>query len=303
VNVDIWRAMVLGIVQGLTEFLPISSSAHLILVPYAFGWPDHGQRFDVALHLGTLAALLLYFWVDWMRLALAVVGRSGKADPAERRLAWAIVIGCVPAVIVGIKLEQLAEDTLRNPHLIAVTLIVMGLAMGAADQLGKRVRTLRDLTWVDALWIGCAQALSLVPGVSRSGVTLTAGRALGFRREDAARFSFLLSAPITAGAALFKLRHLVTEGLPPHERLVFGVGILASGLVGYLAISFLLSYLRRGNLFIFVLYRLLLGVLILVAPSLLGPYWVVAGCLFLLALFLPRRSGTVVTAPDAADAS
>jgi undecaprenyl-diphosphatase len=301
-NMGVGQAIVLGIVQGLTEFLPISSSAHLILVPYAFGWPDHGQRFDVALHLGTLAALLIYFWGDWVRLAQGVVGGSGKADPMERRLALAIVVGCVPAVIVGIKLEQVAEETLRSPHLIAVMMILMGLAMGAADYLGRRVRTLQGMTWVDALWIGCAQAFSLVPGVSRSGVTLTAGRALGFRREDAARFSFLLSAPITAGAALFKLRHLVAEGLPPHERLVFGVGILASGVVGYVAIAFLLSYLRRGNLLVFVLYRLLLGVLILLAPSLLGPYWLVAGCLFLLALFLPRRSGVVVTAADSADA-
>jgi undecaprenyl-diphosphatase len=291
---------VLGIVQGLTEFLPISSSAHLILVPRVLGWRDLGLQFDVAIHLGTLAALLIYFRADWVRLARGLLGGSGKAVPAERRLALAIVLGCVPAVIAGVKLEEWAEDTLRNSHLIAITMILMGLAMGAADRLGKRVRSLESLSWLDALWIGCAQALALVPGVSRSGVTLTAGMALGFRRDDAARFSFLLSAPITAGAALYELRHVLTGGLPPHERLVFGAGILASGLVGYLAIAFLLSYLRRGNLLIFVLYRLLLGALILLAPSLVGPYWIASGALVLVALFLPRRSR--VAAADSADA-
>jgi undecaprenyl-diphosphatase len=299
VSPDVWRAVVLGVVQGLTEFLPISSSAHLILVPRVLGWPDLGLSFDVALHLGTLAALLIYFGGDWVRLARSVMSGADRGDPADRRLALAIVIGCVPAVIAGVALEKWAESTLRDPRLIAGTMIVMGLAMGAADRLGKRVRSLEELGWRDALWIGCAQALALVPGVSRSGVTLTAGMGLGFRRDDAARFSFLLSAPITAGAALYALRHVLAGGLPPHERMVFGAGILASGVIGYLAIAFLLAYLRRGNLFIFVLYRLLLGALLLLAPPLIVPFWLISGALFLVALFLPQRARAVVAESDA----
>jgi undecaprenyl-diphosphatase len=299
VSPDVWRAVVLGVVQGLTEFLPISSSAHLILVPRVLGWPDLGLAFDVALHLGTLAALLIYFGGDWVRLVRSVMTGPGRGDPADRRLALAIAIGCVPAVIAGVALEKWAESTLRDPRLIAGTMIVMGLAMGAADRLGKRARSLQSMRWSDALWIGCAQALALVPGVSRSGVTLTAGMGLGFRRDDAARFSFLLSAPITAGAALFALRHVLTGGLPPHERLVFAAGILASGVIGYLAIAFLLSYLRRGNLLIFVLYRLLLGVLLLLAPFLIVPFLLISGVLFLLALFLPQRTSAVVAERDA----
>jgi undecaprenyl-diphosphatase len=308
---DVFRAAILGIVQGLTEFLPISSSGHLILVPHVLHWPDFGQTFDVATHLGTLAALLIYFRADWVSLArsLAPGGRaqgsglraqssepeaeergpragtatatapprvqsagerratSATAASAERRLLWAIVLGCVPAVIAGVFLEKWAETTFRNPLIVAVPMILMALAMAAADRLVRHSRTIDGLGLIDALWIGCAQALALIPGVSRSGSTITAAMALGFRREDAARFSFLMSAPITAGAALYKLRHIVSDGLPPHERLVFLTGILASGIVGYLAIAFLLSYLRRGSLMVFVGYRLVLG------AAMLAMFW------------------------------
>jgi undecaprenyl-diphosphatase len=260
---DVWQAVFLGVVQGLTEFLPISSSAHLILVPRLMGWRDFGLSFDVALHLGTLAALLIYFAPDWLRLARSFRPRAGDVTLPERRLAWCIALGCVPAAIVGVLLEEKAETIFRNPLVIVGPMIGMALLMWAADRFCKHVRSLGHVRWPDALWIGCAQALALVPGVSRSGSTLTAGMALGFRRDDAARFSFLLSAPITAGAALFKLRDLLTEGLPPHERLLFAAGILSSGVVGYLCIAFLLSYLRRGSLLVFVLYRLALGAVLL----------------------------------------
>lgn len=257
----------MGVVQGLTEFLPISSSAHLILVPRLMGWRDFGLSFDVALHIGTLAALLIYFARDWLRLARSFRSGDGEIKLAERRLAWCIALGCVPAVVAGVLLEDLAETLFRNPLVIVGPMIVMALLMGAVDRFGTHERPLGEVRWQDALWIGCAQALALVPGVSRSGATLTAGMALGFRRDDAARFSFLLSAPITAGAALFKLRDLLETGLPPHERLLFAAGILASGIVGYLCIAFLLTYLRRGNLLLFVVYRLALGAL------LLAVYW------------------------------
>lgn len=260
---DLWQAVVLGVVQGLTEFLPISSSAHLILVPRLMGWRDFGLSFDVALHLGTLAALLIYFAPDWARLARGFRPGAGDITLAERRLAWCIALGCVPAAVAGVLLEKTAETLFRNPLVIVGPMIGVALLMGAADRFFKHVRQIEGVRWQDALWIGCAQALALVPGVSRSGATLTAGLALGFRREDAARFSFLLSAPITAGAALFKLRDLASAGLPPHDRLLFAAGILASAVVGYLCIAFLLAYLRRGSLLVFVLYRLILGVVLL----------------------------------------
>jgi undecaprenyl-diphosphatase len=260
---DLLQAVVMGIVQGLTEFLPISSSAHLILVPRLMGWRDFGLSFDVALHIGTLAALLLYFAPDWTRLARSFRPRAGDVTLVERRLAGCIVLGCVPAVLAGVLLEDAAETLFRNPLVIVGPMIAMALLMWVADRFCKHVRTLDQMRWQDALWIGCAQALALVPGVSRSGSTLTAGMAAGFRREDAARFSFLLSAPITAGAVLFKLRDLLSTGLPAQERLLFAAGILTSGVVGYLCIAFLLSYLRRGSLLVFVLYRLALGVVLL----------------------------------------
>jgi undecaprenyl-diphosphatase len=271
---DVLRATVLGIVQGLTEFLPISSSGHLILVPHVLHWPDFGLAFDVATHLGTLAALLIYFWADWVNLARGLVRKDQRAATDDRRrLLWAIVIGCIPAVIAGLFLEKWAKTIFRNPLIVAVPMILMALAMAAADRLFRHSRTLEGghggppLRFSDAVWIGCAQALALIPGVSRSGSTITAAMALGFRREEAARFSFLMSAPITAGAALYELRHVISDGLPPHERMVFLAGILASGIVGFLAIAFLLAYLRRGSLMVFVVYRLALG------AAMLGMFW------------------------------
>jgi undecaprenyl-diphosphatase len=260
---DLWQAIVLGVVQGLTEFLPISSSAHLILVPRLMGWRDFGLSFDVALHIGTLVALLAYFAPEWLRLARSFFPGAGDISRTERRLAACIALGCVPAAIAGVLLEKTAETIFRNPLVIVGPLIGVAILMGAVDRFCKHARSLDGVRWQDAVWIGCAQALALVPGVSRSGATITAGMAFGFRRDAAARFSFLLSAPITAGAALFKLRHLASRGLPADERLLFAAGILASGVVGYLCIAFLLAYLRRGSLLVFVLYRLALGAVLL----------------------------------------
>lgn len=261
---DVGRAAVLGVVQGLTEFLPISSSGHLILVPKLLRWPDFGLSFDVALHLGTLAALLIYFAPDWARMARGFLPTSRGVTAAERRLVWLIALGTVPAVIIGVLIKDWTETVPRQyPILVALPLILVALAMWGADRLCKHVRALETASVRDALLVGCAQALALVPGVSRSGATITAGMVLGFRREDAARFSFLLSAPVTLGAALYKLRDLLREGLPPHLQLVFVVGVLTSALVGYLCIAFLLAYLRRRSLLVFVVYRLALGAVLL----------------------------------------
>jgi undecaprenyl-diphosphatase len=266
-DVTLFQAIVLGIVQGLAEFLPISSSGHLVLVPWLFGWPEHGLTFDLALHLGTSVALLAYFAKDWIVLAKAVL--AGLTDPKVRqsddwRLAWLIVVGCIPAGIVGVLFEDKIEATVRQPALIASLLIVFGLVLLAADRLGKRERPLAEINLMDALAIGFAQVLALAPGVSRSGITLTAGLFRGLDRVAAARYSFLLSAPITIAAALFKLRVLLKEPLNASQTVSFLAGIAAAAIVGALAIGFLLRYLQRRPVDLFVWWRLAFGALVLV---------------------------------------
>ena len=269
------RPVVMGIVQGLGEFLPISSSAHLILVPWFFGWQGDSiidsLTFDVALHLGTLAALLGYFWRDWIELLRAVPGilrwllsaargdLSHKRTPGEQLLTT-IVIATIPAAVSGVLLEKLAERSLRSPLLIAVTIAVVGALLYLADRLRLQTKDLTQVSWRDALLIGCAQACALIPGVSRSGATITMGRFLTFDRETAARYSFLLSAPITGAAVLFKLSDILT--IPASERDIFAVGVLVSGAVGALAIGGLLTYIRRAGFGAFAIYRLALAVVI-----------------------------------------
>jgi undecaprenyl-diphosphatase len=265
-DITITEAIVLGVVQGLAEFLPISSSGHLILVPWLLGWPQHGLTFDLALHLGTSIALLGYFWRDWLVLASAVV--RGLSDAKARashewRLAWFIVLGCIPAAVVGVLFEDVIEATFRQPALIAVLLMAFGLLLLVADRVGKRERALEQITLADALVIGCAQVLALAPGVSRSGITMTAGLFRGLDRGTAARFSFLLSAPITVAAALYKLRVLVREPLSGSEAVAFLVGIATAAVVGALAIGFLLRYLQRQPVDVFVWFRLVAGATVL----------------------------------------
>jgi undecaprenyl-diphosphatase len=266
VDVTLFEAIVLGVVQGLAEFLPISSSGHLILVPWLLGWQPHGLTFDLALHLGTSVALLGYFWRDWLQLGRAVV--AGLSDAKARashewRLAWLIVIGCVPAGLVGVLFEDAIESRLRQPALIATLMIVFALLLLAADRLGRRDRGLPKISLADALVVGCAQVLALAPGVSRSGITMTAGLFQGLDRESAARFSFLLSAPITIAAALYKLRDLVRHPLSGPESVAFLAGTACAAIVGALAIGFLLRYLQHHTVDLFVWYRVTLGVLIL----------------------------------------
>ncbi|MGE3269100.1 MAG: undecaprenyl-diphosphatase UppP [Chloroflexota bacterium] len=271
-NVTLIEAIVLGIVQGLAEFLPISSSGHLILTPWLLGWQEHGLTFDLALHLGTSAALLGYFWRDWLALARAVIAGLGSATARashEWRLAWLIVLGCLPAGIVGVMFESVVETAFRRPALIAVLLMVFGLVLLAADRLGSQKRSLQQIVLMDAVVIGCAQVLALMPGVSRSGITLTAGLFRGLDRPSAARFSFLLSAPITIAAALYKLRVLVKQPPNSAELLVFAAGVAAAAIVGALAIGFLLRYLQRQPVDLFVWYRVAAGLLVL-ALVLLG---------------------------------
>jgi undecaprenyl-diphosphatase len=271
-NVSLFEAVVLGVVQGLAEFLPISSSGHLILVPWLLGWPEHGLTFDLALHLGTSAALLVYFWRDWINLARAVL--RGLTDAKARastewRLAWYIVLGCLPAAIVGVLFEDAIEATFRQPILIASLLIVFGLVLLAADRMGARSRELGRITMTDAIVIGLAQVLALMPGVSRSGITMTAGLFRGLDRAAAARFSFLLSAPITIAAALYKLRVLLKEPPTGAETVAFIAGAAVAAIVGALAIGFLLRFLQRQPVDVFVWYRIAAGALV-IAVVLLG---------------------------------
>jgi len=266
VDVTLFEAIVLGIVQGLAEFLPISSSGHLILVPWVLGWREHGLTFDLALHLGTSVALLAYFWRDWVTLVRAVLAGLVRPDARKSdhwRLAWLIVIGCIPAGVVGVLFEDVIESALRSPTQIAVLLIVFGLVLLAADRIGKRSRHLQQVTLTDALVIGFAQVLALAPGVSRSGITMTAGLFRGLDRGSAARFSFLLSAPITVAAALYKLRVLVRQPPAGAELVMFLAGIVAAAIVGALAIGFMLRYLQRQPVDLFVWYRVAAGVLVL----------------------------------------
>jgi undecaprenyl-diphosphatase len=276
----IYQAIVLAVVQGLTEFLPISSTAHLWLFPWLLGWKDPGLTFDVALHAGTLLAVLAYFWRYWVEMATMAVGLSGggaaaptagatghsaSADLRENpRLLWYLVIATIPAALAGWRFEHAAEEQLRSPIIIGVALIVIGLFMWAGDWLGKRERDLGHVGLLDSFLVGVAQALAVIPGVSRSGVTMTAGLFRRMKRETAARFSFLLSTPIIAGAALKKALEIRHAGLPRDMRLPFLGGAIISAVVGYLVIAVLIRYLERRTFKVFVVYRVVLGVIVLV---------------------------------------
>jgi undecaprenyl-diphosphatase len=266
------QALIMGIVQGLTEFLPISSSGHLIVVPAVFGWTDpfiDSLAFSVMLHLGTLAALLAYFWRDWMLLVPAgfamLRDRSTRGDP-HRRLALNIAISTIPAVIAGFLLNDFIEQNVRQAGLVAIMLLVGASIMWLADRWGAKVRAVDDLDPARALGIGAAQALALVPGISRSGISISAGLFAGLDRASAARFSFLMATPVIAGAGLYELRKVIGGGTAVDGNLVpLVVGLLAAMLSGFAAIHFLLRYLRTNSLAIFVAYRVVLAAIVIVS--------------------------------------
>lgn len=262
----LYQAILLAIVQGLTEFLPISSTAHLALFPWFLGWKDPGLTYDVALHAGTLVAVLVYFWRYWLEMGGLVLGRNWARSPGlglNRKLLWFLVIATVPAGAAGWFFEHAAEEQLRSPMVIGTALIAIGLLMWASEYLGRRQVDLRQVSFIDSLVVGVAQAAAVVPGVSRSGITMTAGMFRGMKRETAARFSFLLSTPIIGGAALKKGVDILSNGIAADMVLPFVVGVLVAAIVGYLVIAFLIRYLERGTFKIFVVYRLALGVLVL----------------------------------------
>jgi len=253
------QIIVLALVQGLTEFLPISSSAHLILVPVVSDWPDQGLAFDVAVHVGTLGAVVWYFRNEVMHMAIDWL-RSIKERQqiGESRLAWAVIWGTVPVAVGGLLLHDLVDTVLRSPLVIAWATIGFGLLLWGADVSGQRVRNEHHLTWRDVVVIGLAQALALIPGTSRSGITMTAGLFMGLTREAAARFSFLLSIPTILMAGGYKGMQLVTESVAV-DWLAMSVGVALSALTAYLCIHLFLQLLERIGMFPFVLYRLLLG--------------------------------------------
>jgi undecaprenyl-diphosphatase len=263
----IFHAIVLGIIQGLTEFLPISSTAHLIVIPWLLGWDDGGLTFDIALHVGTLVAVIAYFFRDWIQVIGQGFGLNLGSNPAlsrNRNLLWLWVAATIPGALFGYLFEKQADTSLRSPYVIGTTAIAIGILMWIADRSGRKAKDISHVSAADAMVIGTAQALAIVPGVSRSGITISAGLFRGLDRQTAARFSFLLLAPIIAGAAAKKFLDVRHEGgIPADMHVPFLVGILASAVVGALTIQFFLDYLRSRSLAFFVWYRVVFGIMVI----------------------------------------
>jgi undecaprenyl-diphosphatase len=262
-------AVFLGVVQGLTEFLPVSSSGHLLLGQYFLGLDQRrfGLSFDVALHAGTLVAVVTYFWRDLIRMALAFFRSFGHMDLAndtDQRLAYLVAVASVPAVLIGFFFEGFFATTVRSPWVVVFNFVVVGILFLVAEAVGSHGRKVSKLRFGEAVGIGLAQAAALVPGVSRSGATITLGLFLGLRREEAARFSFLMSVPIIAGAGGLKLGEVLANGVSAHEWLLLLVGFVASAAVGYLTIRFLLDYLRHHSLRVFAYYRFVVAAIVAV---------------------------------------
>jgi undecaprenyl-diphosphatase len=253
------EAIILGIIQGLTEFFPVSSTAHLIIVPWFFGWKGsvNTLTFDVALHAGTLTALLVIFRKDWLELFTR-----------KHRLLVLIFVACIPAGIAGFYLNDIAEKTLRSPFLISLMLVAVGFVMLAAERSGKH-KDMETISFIDALVIGIAQAVAIIPGVSRSGITISAGLFKGLKREVSARFSFLISTPVIAGATLFHLKKFLT-GHETYDLQLFTAGFISSSVTGFFAIIFLLNFLKKYPLNLFVYYRFILSVVIIAGIWLRG---------------------------------
>ena len=264
---QIYQAIILGIVQGLTELLPISSSAHLFLIPWYFNW-EIPESFDVALHFGTLLAIGLFFFKDWIELIKGGYKQLVKKEKSRAgTMFWYIVIATIPGGIIGFILDKFAEDILTKPVIIAIALIVMGIVLYIIDKKSANKTDYEHLNLKQTFIIGCSQALAFIPGVSRSGITVTTGRFLGVKREAVAKYTFMLSGPIVLAATIFKLKDFIefftiagTTGI-----IAFIIGVLASFVVGIIVIKFLLEYLRKGSFKVFAIYRVVIGILVLIA--------------------------------------
>ncbi|MFN3561840.1 MAG: undecaprenyl-diphosphatase UppP [Chloroherpetonaceae bacterium] len=270
---SILEAIVLGIVQGLTEFLPISSTAHLRIVPALFGWSDPGAAFTAVIQIGTLVAVLYYFYGDILRIATATVQNTLRGTPFESfdsRMGYMMIIGTIPIVVSGLLLKTYIETTFRSLYVIAATLIALALVLMFAEFLvksriekGEKQKELTDLSWFEAIVVGLAQCMALIPGASRAGVTITGGLFLGMTRETAARFSFLLSLPSIFAAGVYQLVK-AREALfaTTDSILTLAIATAVSGIVGYYSIAFLLSYLKKNSTYLFIVYRIVLGVIL-----------------------------------------
>lgn len=263
----LYQAIVLAVIQGLTEFLPVSSTAHLALVPQLFHWADPGLGFDVALHVGTLAAVLIYFFRDWVQVVVNGIGfsyRGSKPDENSRALLWYLVVGTIPAGLAGLKFQKYAEHAWRSPYIIGAMLIGVAIIMYLSDKTGAEKNGLDQMSWFDVIMIGVGQAFAIIPGVSRSGITIAAARFRHFNREASARFSFLLSTPVIGAAALKDAWDLhKAGGIPPEMKLPYLAGVLVSAIIGLIVIAFFLYYLRRHSLSVFVGYRIVFGIIVI----------------------------------------
>ena len=258
--VTIFHSIVLGAIQGISEFLPISSSGHLILIPYLLHWPDYGIGFDVALHLGTAFAIVIFFWRDWIKIFRNAFGKKTDEEfPAN--FLWQIAVATIPAAILGIILDKATEKYFHTDMvLIAANLIIFGIILWLADVYFGTKQNPKKISYKQSIWVGFAQSIALIPGVSRSGITITASRALGLEKREAARFSFLLATPTIVGAFLYKLKDIAAHDI----NFAFLLGIIFSLIFGLISIKYLLKYLERGNFAIFTWYRILFGILILI---------------------------------------
>lgn len=269
---EILHSLILGVVQGLTELLPVSSSAHLNLFPWVFGWSDISESFDVALHIGTLLAIIIFFYKDWVQLIKGGYNQVVKKKKStEGKIFWYIVIATIPTGIACLVLDKLSGKLIEilsgvfktsqintQMFIIAIALIVMGIILYVVDKNSKSKIKYKDITFKQSLLISLSQAIAAAfPGVSRSGITMTVGRKMGVERESVAKFSFLLSTPIVAAAALYELKHFVFD-------LLFVIGVLASFIVGMFVIKFLLNYLKKGSFKVFAIYRVALGIIVLI---------------------------------------
>jgi undecaprenyl-diphosphatase len=263
----LYQAVILAIVQGLTEFLPVSSTAHLYLTSWLLGWKPETLGFDIALHIGTLVAVLIYFFRDWLQIIGQGLGMDFGRDSElkhNRALLWLLVIGTIPVGVAGYIFKEQAETTWRNPTVMAAMLILVGVLMWLGERYFKHERDLSTLNLGDAAVIGLSQALAVVPGTSRSGITITAGLQRNLNRHAAARFSFLLSTPAIAAAAAKDLHDLLKHGgIPAEMRMNYAVGIAVSGIVGFAVIAWFLRFLQRNSLTFFVYYRVIFGIIVL----------------------------------------
>ncbi len=270
---DLFQALILGIVQGLTEYIPVSSSGHLVLVPWLFGWPDAPFTFEVLVQWGTLVGVFIYFWRDIWDIAQGVLQGLLKRQPLatlEAKMGWLVVLATIPAVVAGLLFKDFFESFFDKPIYVGILIGLASLILIAAERYGSRRRELESIGWLDALVIGLWQVITLVPGVSRSGATITGGMLRGFDRAAAARFSFLMSIPALGGAGVVALKDLLESGHLTSQLPALAVGFIAAAVSGYLCIRWLLGYLKGHSLYSFAIYRVVLSLIVIVVALIRG---------------------------------